>query len=108
METGSDANESEDDAGRLDAEKLEILRAWGTGLAGDAREEVRAAGRAITLLIEEIDRLYVELWHARDGAAPTEPEPEAEPAVEEREATLVSSLLARIGLSAVRRAQPRA
>jgi hypothetical protein len=50
---------------RLDAERLETLRAWGEGLAADAREEVRAAGRAILLLAEEIDRLYVDLWHAR-------------------------------------------
>ena len=52
-------------ADRLDAEKLETLRAWGEGLAADAREEVRASGRAILLLVEEIDRLYVDLWHAR-------------------------------------------
>jgi hypothetical protein len=50
---------------RLDAEKLETLRAWGEGLAADSREEVRAAGRAVLLLAEEIDRLYVDLWHAR-------------------------------------------
>lgn len=58
--------------GRLDAEKLDVLRAWGNGLAADERDEVRAAGRAITLLVEEIDRLYVELWHARDGSEPSD------------------------------------
>jgi hypothetical protein len=31
---------------------------------GDARDEVRAAGRAILLLIEEIEQLNVDLWHA--------------------------------------------
>jgi hypothetical protein len=30
----------------------------------DGRDEVRAAGRAILLLIEEIERLNVDLWHA--------------------------------------------
>jgi hypothetical protein len=50
---------------RLDEEKLEILRSWGVGLASDDREELRAAGKAITVLIEEIDRLQVDLWNAR-------------------------------------------
>jgi hypothetical protein len=46
----------------LDAEKLDVLRRWGAGLQGDGREEVAAAGRAILLLIEEIERLHVLLW----------------------------------------------
>lgn len=46
----------------LDAEKLEILRGWGSGLEGDPRAEVAAAGRAIMLLIEEIERLHVLVW----------------------------------------------
>jgi hypothetical protein len=46
----------------LDAEKLEVLRGWGSGLQNDARAEVAAAGRAIMLLIEEIERLHVLLW----------------------------------------------
>ena len=50
---------------RLDEERLEILRSWGIGLASDDREELRAAGKAITVLIEEIDRLQVDLWNAR-------------------------------------------
>ena len=50
---------------RLDEERLEILRGWGVGLASDEREELRAAGKAITVLIEEIDRLHVDLWQAR-------------------------------------------
>jgi hypothetical protein len=54
---------------RLDEEKLEMLRAWGEGLSGlssDSREELRAAGKAILLLIEEIELLNVDLWHARE------------------------------------------
>jgi hypothetical protein len=46
----------------LDAEKLDVLRRWGGGLQADGREEVAAAGRAILLLIEEIERLHVLLW----------------------------------------------
>ena len=50
---------------RLDEEKLEKLRTWGAGLGEDQREEVRAAGRAILLLIAEIEQLHVDLWNAR-------------------------------------------
>lgn len=50
---------------RLDEERIEILRGWGAGLAADGREELRAAGKAITVLIDEIDRLQVDLWNAR-------------------------------------------
>jgi len=62
---------------RLDEERIEILRSWGAGLASDDREELRAAGKAITVLIEEIDHLQVDLWSARverpAPAAPVEP-----------------------------------
>ena len=50
---------------RLDEERIEILRGWGAGLAADGREELRAAGKAITVLVDEIDRLQVDLWNAR-------------------------------------------
>lgn len=52
-------------AERLDEERLEILRGWGVGLSTDGREEVRAAGKAILVLVDEIDRLQVDLWNAR-------------------------------------------
>lgn len=60
---------------RLDEERIEILRGWGAGLAAsDGREELRAAGKAIIVLIEEIDRLQVDLWNAHvDHRAPFEP-----------------------------------
>lgn len=54
---------------RLDEEKLEILRGWGSGLTEDERDEIRAAGKAILILIEEIERLQVELWHTRSDLA---------------------------------------
>jgi hypothetical protein len=50
---------------RLDEERIEILRSWGLGLGSDDREELRAAGKAITVLIEEIDRLHIDLWNTR-------------------------------------------
>jgi hypothetical protein len=53
---------------RLDETKVETLRSWGEGLQSDPREEVRAAGRAITMLVEEIERLNIDLWHARTDA----------------------------------------
>jgi len=59
---------------RLDEERIEILRGWGAGLASDGREELRAAGKAITVLVDEIDRLQVDLWNARvEHRAPFEP-----------------------------------
>jgi hypothetical protein len=50
---------------RLDEEKLEALRSWGERLRKAGGEESAAVGRAILMLVEEIDRLHVDLWHAR-------------------------------------------
>ena len=47
---------------QLDAEKLQTLSHWAAGLRTDPRGEVAAAGRAIELLIEEVERLHVLLW----------------------------------------------
>jgi hypothetical protein len=55
-------------SGRLDDEKLETLRRWGVGLGGDGRDELRAAGKAILILIDEIERLQVDIWRERDGS----------------------------------------
>ena len=63
------------DAHRLDEAKVETLRAWGEGLRDDPREEVRAAGRAITMLVEEIERLNIDLWHARADRLQAPPAP---------------------------------
>jgi hypothetical protein len=96
---------------RLDEEKLALLRRWGEGLTADDREEVRAAGRAILMLSDEIERLHIDLWHARD-AHPAEPadseeapgEPEPEPAVEP---TLGSALRRRIAALSLNRSTNR-
>jgi hypothetical protein len=53
---------------RLDEERLETLRTWGTGLSTNARDELRAAGKAILMLVDEIDRLEADLWNARAEA----------------------------------------
>lgn len=45
------------------------MKRWGEGLTHDEREEVRAAGRAILLLAEEIESLHIDLWHAHDQGA---------------------------------------
>jgi hypothetical protein len=72
---------------RLDEERLETLRAWGAGLSTNARDELRAAGKAILMLVDEIDRLEADLWNGRAEAkqataqiAGTQPPPEPEPA----------------------------
>jgi hypothetical protein len=53
---------------RLDEERIEMLRSWGEGLSSSERDELRAAGRAILMLIEEIDRLEADLWNERAAA----------------------------------------
>ena len=78
---------------RLDEERIDVLRRWGDGLSSDAREEVRAAGRAILILIEEIERLHVDLWNerSRSNAVPSPAVDQAAPSGELR-ATLRSRL----------------
>lgn len=100
----------------LDAEKLQILARWAAGLRADQRDELAAAGRAIELLIEEIERLHVLLWgrqlypepagtletvwsrasveHADTDSPAVEPEPD-EAASEDVGATLRRRLLRR-------------
>ena len=46
----------------LDADKIAALERWATGLQSDTRPEVAASGKAILMLIEEIERLHVLLW----------------------------------------------
>jgi hypothetical protein len=50
---------------RLDEGKLDALRRWGEALRHSDGEEHAASGRAILMLLEEIDRLQYELSHAR-------------------------------------------
>jgi len=62
--------------GGLDDEKLSVLSQWAAGLQRDSRAEVVAAGRAIELLIDEIERLHVLLWAGPLDAVPTDPDPD--------------------------------
>lgn len=58
---------------RLDEARIEILRRWSAGLATDTRAELRAAGKAIVILIEEIDRLQIDIQRARgSNLSPTD------------------------------------
>ena len=61
--------------GGLDSEKLSLLGKWADGLQRDSRAEVAASGKAILMLIEEIERLHVVIWDGRLNPA-REPEPE--------------------------------
>ena len=80
---------------RLDEEKLEALRSWGDRLREAGGEESAAVGRAILMLVEEIDRLHIELWHARiqpsDETSVTPDEP-----TEEEEEPVTFGLQARL------------
>src|SRR5215207_7821383 len=72
--------------------KLDQLRRWGSGLAGADSEELRATGKAILLLIEEIEALHVDLWHAKAARVETAVDHERS------EADLRRSLAARLHL----------
>ncbi len=87
-------------ADRLDSEQIELLRAWGAGLATDERDEVRAAGKAITLLVDEIDRLNIDLWNLRAGEEP------ASPPADTTEPALGSALRDRLRRRTARPEQP--
>ena len=67
-------------ASGLDAEKLRLLNDWAEGLQRDERPEVAAAGRAILMLVDEVERLHVLLWDKRlnpESAEAENAEPEA-------------------------------
>jgi hypothetical protein len=49
----------------LDDQKLSLLAKWADGLRRDPRPEVAAAGRAIEMLIDEVERLNVLIWDRR-------------------------------------------
>ena len=51
---------------RLDEAKLEELRRWGQALRKDDNEGSVAAGRAILMLIEELEWLRLDLLRARE------------------------------------------
>jgi hypothetical protein len=52
----------------LEEDKLEALRRWGQSLRDAGGEEHAAAGRAILMLVEEVERLRLELLRTREQA----------------------------------------
>ena len=79
---------------RLDEGKIEQLRAWGAGLHADGNHDLRATGKAILLLIEEIERLHVDLWNAK---TPQEQAPAATSDADDRvQASMDRTLRARL------------
>ena len=58
---------------RLDEAKLDELRRWGQALQEAGNEESVAAGRAILMLIEETERLRLELRLAGEQREPPQP-----------------------------------
>ena len=57
-------------AERLDESQIATLRVWAEGLARDERSEMRAAAKAILLLIDDVESLNMDLWHARGLGRP--------------------------------------
>ena len=97
----------------MNEDEFESLRRWGEALVDDPRAEVRAAGKAILLLAAEIERLQLELWHARLGIrtagdpdlAETGPDADVEAGRGDHEPEELPSVLARLA-SKARRLQP--
>ena len=79
---------------RLTEEQLNALKAWGDGLAQAGQEEMQAAGRAIQLLIQEIEALHIEFWHERIGHGAGSEESAGDDTLSPA-ASLVSALLGR-------------
>lgn len=92
----------------MNEDEFESLRRWGVALVDDPRDEVRAAGKAILLLAAEIERLQLELWHARLGietAGASSEGSDAETSRDDHEQEELPSALARL-VRAARRLQP--
>ena len=87
---------------RLDEQKIDTLHSWAEGLLRDERSELRAAAKAILLLIDEIEHLHVDLWDVRDSAG-ADAEDEAEVVVEMPPPTLRSVLAQRLRAAHERR-----
>src|SRR6266571_7168657 len=80
---------------RLDEAMIEQLRGWGAGLAADGDDERRAAGKAILLLIEEIERLHIDAWNAKATQEQDRPEDHAD-ADDQLEASVDRTLRSRL------------
>jgi hypothetical protein len=81
---------------RLDEDKLEALRHWGQGLRQAGSEKDTAAGRAILMLIDEIERLHIELEGARRQLSRVTAVPPRDEPVEDVEEPFPSTLHRRL------------
>ena len=90
---------------RLDESKIEQLRAWGAGLHADGNHELRATGKAILLLIEEIERLHVDLWNAKKTQ--DQKRPATGDADDQVQASVDRTLRARLSRIGSRSSKPR-
>jgi hypothetical protein len=81
---------------RLDEGKIDQLRAWGSGLAANGSDDLRATGKAILLLIEEIELLHIDLWNAKAAQEHDRPELQSEEE-DQAEASFERTLRARLG-----------
>ena len=68
----------------MDVERIAELRSWAARLeARNDNDELRAAGKAISLLVQEVEELQARVTVAEAGApSPAEPEPDERAAVE--------------------------
>ena len=81
---------------RVDEDKLEALRRWGQGLQQAAGEESAAAGRAILMLIAEIEQLQIDLELAGEQLSRVGPSSSDETAPEEPFASTLHERLQRV------------
>jgi len=90
----------------LDDDKLSLLAKWAGGLRSDRRPEVAAAGRAIEMLIDEVERLNVLIWEGPLNV-PDESRPEEQHEPASPEADVEYSLRARLRrqVGAIRRGE---
>jgi hypothetical protein len=93
---------------RLDEERLETLRTWGAGLSTTTRDELRAAGKAILMLVDEIDRLEADLWNARAATKQAEASRQAEAARAEPKIPAEPPVPVPVGPPAAERERPPA
>jgi hypothetical protein len=80
---------------RLDEDKLEALRRWGQGLQQAGGEDAAAAGRAILMLIAEIEQLKIDLRLVGEQLSRVGP-PSSDEAAESPEEPLASTLHERL------------
>ena len=86
----------------VNEDELAALVRWGNALvASDTTAELRAAGKAIVMLGDEVERLHIQVWNLRAQLRAPEIAEDPAPDADEQERGFVSTLMHR--LLAVRR-----